>query len=90
MADEPQPHPSLGFVARADQPLIALPLGEGDGQVVSYFVDDEAADAAAEATTLQQALGVIGAWEEIDAPDALDKLDRIRHQSRPTPPIHDL
>ena len=90
MAHELHPQPSQGLVARADQPLIAVPLGEGDSQVVSYFVDDEAADAAVEATALQQALRVIGAWEEIDSPDALDRLDRIGHESRPTPPIQDL
>ncbi len=89
MAHDPQPPPTHGFVARADQPLIAVPLGEDNGEV-GYFTDEREADAAAAATTLERALAVIGAWEEIDSPDALDQLDRIRHESPPTPPIDNL
>ncbi len=36
---------------------------------------------------VQQALSLFGAWQDIDTPDALDILDRIRHASKPTPPI---
>ena len=90
MADELQPRPSPGLVARADQPLIAIPSGEENGQVVRYFTDEREADAASPPSTLLQALSVLGAWEEIDSPYALDQLDRIRHESRPTPPIEDV
>jgi hypothetical protein len=35
-------------------------------------------------------LRLIGAWQHVDAkdgPDMLNELDRIRHASRPTPPL---
>jgi hypothetical protein len=37
--------------------------------------------------TLQAALAVIGAWEDLDWEEFSTELDRIRHESRPTPPI---
>jgi hypothetical protein len=35
----------------------------------------------------QDALGVIGAWEDLDWDEMVASLDRIRHESVPTPPI---
>jgi hypothetical protein len=35
-------------------------------------------------------ISAIGAWKHIDeedGPDMLDELDRIRHETRPTPPF---
>ncbi len=37
--------------------------------------------------TLWKALDAIGAWSDIDWDELADELDRIRHESRPTPPI---
>lgn len=36
---------------------------------------------------LQAALAVIGAWSDLDWEEFSAELDRIRHASRPTPPI---
>ena len=87
---EMQPMQEQGFIVRRDQPLIGVPLEEGGQEVVRYFTDEVEADRALGQETVQQALGVIGAWQAIDTPDALDILDRIRHDSKPTPPIDDL
>ncbi|MBI2760092.1 MAG: hypothetical protein HYX51_01535 [Chloroflexi bacterium] len=51
-----------------------------------YFADDHAAPGTDD--TLRAALSVIGAWEGLeDWDDVVDELDRIRHESTPTPPI---
>jgi hypothetical protein len=78
------------LTARADQPLIAIPVDEDGREMVRYFIDEEAADEALGDTGVQQALSLAGAWKDIDTPDALDILDRIRHESKPTPPIEEL
>ena len=38
-------------------------------------------------TNVQRALSAIGAWSHLDFDEMLDELDRIRHESKPTPPI---
>jgi hypothetical protein len=35
----------------------------------------------------QKALGVIGAWSDLDWDETVAALDQIRHESKPTPPI---
>jgi hypothetical protein len=40
--------------------------------------------------SIQRALSLIGAWKDLDnedRPDPLDELDRIRHESKPSPPL---
>ncbi len=82
---EPTQHHSL--TVRRDHPLIGVPLEEGGQEAIRHFTDEEEADAASPAASVQQALSLFGAWQDIDTPDALDILDRIRHASKPTPPI---
>ena len=82
---KPRPRPSL--TVRADQPLIGV-MDQQDGtEVVCYFTDEADADEALGDIGIHQALNLAGAWKEIDSDDFLDELDRIRHQSKPTPPI---
>ncbi len=85
MPEQPLDHHSLS--ARRSGPLIGV-LDEQDGQeVVRYFGDEAAAHAARSDATLRDALGVIGAWSDLDWDETVEELDRIRHESRPTPPI---
>jgi hypothetical protein len=35
------------------------------------------------------ALSAFGAWSDMDWEETLEALDRIRHESKPTPPIDD-
>ena len=72
---------------REDQPLIGVITRENGKDVTRYFTDDEAADAATPPASVQRALSLLGAWSDLDWDEALDELDRIRHESRPTPPI---
>jgi hypothetical protein len=57
--------------------------------VTHYFADEESADAALAQRRVQAALSVIGAWSDLDWDEAIAELDRIRHDSTPTPPIDD-
>jgi hypothetical protein len=69
------------------QMLFSVPLDESDLDGDRIFTDtttepDDTAD-----VQVQPALSVIGAWSDLDWDQALDTLDRIRHESRPTPII---
>jgi hypothetical protein len=78
------------FVVRRDQPLIGIPDQEDGQEVTRYFLDDEAAHQAIGQASIQRALDLAGAWEHLDleeGPDMLDELDRIRHESKPSPPL---
>jgi hypothetical protein len=72
-----------------DRPLIGIILVEDGEEVVQYFADEDEADAAvAQLATSERSLA--GAWADLDWDEALIELDRIRHESKPTPPIDTL
>jgi hypothetical protein len=81
-------HQSLpSLLVQDNQPLIGIPFEEKGQEVVRYFTDEKAADAAVAHRSTQAALSVIGAWSDLDWEEMVEGLDRIRHESRPTPPI---
>jgi len=80
-----QPRPSL--LVQDNQPLIGIPFEEKGQEVVRYFTDEKAADAAIPHSTTQAALSVIGAWSDMDWDEMVEALDQMRHESKPTPPI---
>jgi hypothetical protein len=85
MAEQKQKHiPSLSVPS--NQPLISVPFEEKGQAMVRYFPSEEAADAALSESTTQNALNVIGAWSDLDWDEMIESLDRIRHESKPTPP----
>jgi hypothetical protein len=84
---EPLPHHPEHFTARADQPLIGVIRQRNGQELVEYFTDEAELDASRADDGIQAALNLAGAWKDIDSPDFLDELDRIRHASKPTPPI---
>jgi hypothetical protein len=77
------------LVVKDGEPLVAVPGTENGQNVTYYFVDDGSADDVLPERT-EAALGVIGAWSDLDWDEMVDALDRIRHESDPTPPIDDL
>ena len=87
---ELQPLEGRGFEVRRDQPLIGIPTLKGNEEVIQYFTDEEGAEASTTPASVQRALSLLGAWKDIDSEDALEELDRIRHEIKPTPPIDDL
>ena len=78
------------FAFSSDQPLIGVIIEEQGQETVRYFTDEDAADAALPDTTTQDALNAIGAFSDLDWEQMEDALDRIRHESPPTPPITSL
>jgi hypothetical protein len=66
-------------------PLIGIIVEEKGKEVVRYFTEEAQADQ--EASGVAEALGLAGVWSDLDLDETLDALDRIRHESKPTPPI---
>jgi hypothetical protein len=78
---------NTGLTVSRKQMLFTVPLDEHGHEVVRYFTDGADGDANLNDEGVQQALSVIGAWNDLDWDQACDALDRIRHESRPTPII---
>ena len=78
--------PSL--LVQSNQPLIGIPFEENGREVVRYFTEEEEADKVA--SGVNEALGLAGAWSHLDWEEMEQALDRIRHESNPTPPINKL
>lgn len=78
---------SPSLVIRDGQPLIGVIEREGDHEVERYFVQEDGADAASSESATREALSAIGALSDLDLDQMLDALERIRHESIPTPPI---
>lgn len=69
-------------------PLIGIPVEvNGQWMVRSFVGDPREDDPVEDERSLEAALSVIGAWSDLDWESYADDLDRIRHESRPTPPI---
>lgn len=85
MAHSVSSPPSLA--AAAEQPLIGLVLEEDGQQIVRYFAEEAAADAAMADQALERALAAIGIWSDLDWNETAEALDQFRHESTPTPPI---
>jgi len=77
--------PSL--LVQGNQPLIGIPFAEEGHEVVRYFTGEEEADRAVADQEVQDALRLAGAWSHLDWEAMVEALDRIRHESTPTPPI---
>lgn len=75
------------FQARWDQPLIGIPAIEDGQRVIRYSVDEETSESTASANEHHGLLSVIGAWSDLDWDEMSDALDRIRHETPPTPPV---
>jgi hypothetical protein len=70
-----------------DRPLVGVPGRENGREVVRYFVDDLEGPAALPADVLRRARAALGSWSDMDWEETKAALDRIRHESEPTPPI---
>ena len=70
-----------------DRPLVGVPGRENGREVVRYFVDDLEGPAALPDDVLRRARAAIGSWSGMDWAETRAALDRIRHESEPTPPI---
>jgi hypothetical protein len=80
----------MALRARVDQPLFAIFVRENGSEYVRYFVDEDEVDAYSNRSSVQRALDLAGAWSDLEWDDFEAALDRIRHESVPTPPIDEL
>ena len=87
---KPRTNNAQSLVVESDQPLIAIPFEENGREVVRYFAGEEAADTALAERGTQDALSLIGAWSDLDWDEMEQALYRIRHESKPTPPLDSL
>jgi len=71
------------LVVDRDQPVVATPLIENGREVVHYAVDTKTHTSARRPGSVQDA----GVWSDLDWDETVEALDRIRHESQPTPPI---
>lgn len=78
------------MIARTDQPLIGVPVRQNGHDLVRYVADENDLDKSSTQSSIDRAVALAGAWRDIDGDGMLDELDRIRHESKPTPPIDDL
>ena len=82
---EPVRRDTEGWTAASGEPLIALIFEEDGREVVRYFRDDEAADAAMPPDSVQAARALARAWSDLDWDQTVEALERIRHESTPSP-----
>ena len=83
-----RPEDSARFlIVRKDEELIAIPMELDGEEVTCYFVDDAEDAGAPSDASLERALSLAGAWSDLDWNEMARELDRIRHESKPTPPI---
>lgn len=83
------PNPD-GIVVRRGQPLYVVPDVDENGEEIDrIFTDDAEFDAWIErrGLTLKSFAGI---WKDLDWEEMAEVLDRIRHESQPTPPVDDL
>ena len=80
-------HNSSSITVRNGEPLIGILLDQDDDGTVCYFTSAEAADEAVSADAIEDALSLAGAWRDLDWDMLSSELERIRHESPPSPPI---
>ena len=79
-----RPH---GFEAATDRPLIAVLVEQAGQEMVHYFTDEPEPATAHDPAVLADALATIGAFGDLDWAEMEDALERIPHDTPPTPPI---
>ena len=78
---------SSSITVRDGEPLIGIFIDDKNLEMVCYFTTAEAADDMVSAEATKDALALAGAWRDLDWDTLSGELDRIRHESPPSPPI---
>jgi hypothetical protein len=80
------------LILRPGETLVAVPDTQDGEDVTRYLVDGYRRGAEPQPTdeAIAAGLALAGAWSHLDWDEMEAALDRIRHQSTPTPPIEDL
>jgi len=78
------------IIARSNEPLVAIFIEEDGQAMVRYFIDDQLSTSPHPSADVQAALAAIGSCSDLNWDSWAGELDRIRHESPPTPPLDDL
>jgi hypothetical protein len=89
MAEIP-PNDSSSMTVGSNEPLVGVIVRRNGTELVHYTTDERALDQLSGQQSMQRALDLAGAWSDLNWDEMEQALDRIRHESRPTPPIDDL
>jgi hypothetical protein len=81
-----QSAPRANLVTRGHTALVGVLAEENGEEVVRYFAGDVPEHGESD-DDVAEALALAGAWSDLDWEEMADALDRIRHESLPTPPI---
>ena len=79
--------PISTFTLPGNQPLIGILSTRNGQEVVCYFSEEATADQTITPAVTEEALHLAGAWNDLSWKQTQRELDRIRHDSTPTPPI---
>jgi hypothetical protein len=81
----PSETPNPGIVADRDEPVFAIPILVNGQERELFITASEYEESFPE--SVGRALELAGAWSDLDWEEMAESLDRIRHESIPTPPI---
>jgi hypothetical protein len=79
------------LTAAENDPVVCVFVGEDGDERIRYFIEVDAPASTRE--SIHRALDLAGAWDGAewgDWEETEQELERIRHESVPTPPIQDL
>jgi len=74
------------MVERAEATKKPLTL-KRDNKIVAVLTPVETEKKQQNKKALEETLALAGAWKDLDFDDMLQQLDKIRHESKPTPPL---
>ena len=72
--------------ASPSQRIVAVYF-DADGEERVVYCDEATTEEMTTEDDIEEAVRLAGAWSDLDWQETLAALDRIRHESRPTPPI---
>jgi len=58
-----------------------------DNKIVAVLTPVKTAGKQQKQKAIAETLALAGAWKDLDFNDMLEQLDKIRHESKPTPPL---
>jgi hypothetical protein len=81
---------SRTLLVRSGEPVYVVPIDLDGVEYELYVAGDDAAEELRTPESLRDALNLAGAWSDMDGDAMLEALQRMRRESKPTPPIDDL
>lgn len=72
------------------QPLIGVVVREGGQQVTRFFTGTDRGADRPSGRARKGMRSFAGIWSDLDWEETEQALDRIRHESKPTPPIDEV